>query len=100
VLATWFLEMHKQGFHIAQIFFGLWLLPLGYLVFKSGFFPKALGVLVVAGGFGYLGDLVVVALGIGSSASAVILVLPTLAEVSLLLWLLVKGVPSTPTKAM
>jgi Domain of unknown function (DUF4386) len=39
------------------MFFGLWLLPLGYLVIKSGHFPKLLGVLLVAACFGYLAEL-------------------------------------------
>ena len=33
------------GYLIAQIFFGLWLFPLGYLIFKSGYWPKVLGIL-------------------------------------------------------
>ncbi len=43
-----FLNLHKIGFTIAQIFFGTWLLPLGYLVYKSGFLPKWLGILLMA----------------------------------------------------
>jgi hypothetical protein len=39
-LAMLFLNLHKNGFMIAQIFYGAWLFPLGYLVYKSGFFPK------------------------------------------------------------
>ena len=43
-----FLNFHKSGFIIAQIFFGTWLFPLGYLVYKSGFLPKWLGILLMA----------------------------------------------------
>lgn len=43
-----FLNLHKNGFTIAQIFFGTWLIPLGYLVFKSGFLPRWLGILLMA----------------------------------------------------
>ena len=39
-LAYLLLGLHDQGLLIAHIFFGLWLLPMGYLVFKSGFIPK------------------------------------------------------------
>jgi hypothetical protein len=39
------------------MFFGLWLLPLGYLVVKSGYFPKVIGVLLAIAGAGYLVDL-------------------------------------------
>ena len=48
------LDIHHYGFLIAQIFFGLWLVPLGYLAYKSGMFPKALGVALIAGGVCYL----------------------------------------------
>ena len=51
-----FAGMHHDGYLIAQIFFGLWLLPLGYLVLKSGWFPAWIGALLIAGCFGYLVD--------------------------------------------
>jgi len=51
-----FLELHEHGIAIALIFWGLWLFPLGYLVFKSGFLPKILGVLLMIGCIGYLID--------------------------------------------
>lgn len=51
-----FLDLHAHGVYVAQVFWGLWLLPLGYLVFKSGFLPKAIGVLLMIGCFGYLFD--------------------------------------------
>ena len=38
-LAMLFLNLYTNGFMIAQIFYGTWLLPLGYLVYKSGYFP-------------------------------------------------------------
>jgi Domain of unknown function (DUF4386) len=57
-LTMLFADMHDAGFLIAQLFFGLWLLPLGYLVRKSGYVPKVLGLLLAAGGVGYLVDLV------------------------------------------
>ena len=52
-LAYLFLRLHGQGLLIAQIFWGLWLFPMGYLVFKSGFLPRILGVLLMIGCFGY-----------------------------------------------
>ena len=41
------LYVYKSGFMIAQIFYGAWLFPLGYLVFKSGFIPRILGILLM-----------------------------------------------------
>jgi Domain of unknown function (DUF4386) len=56
-LTLLFVDMQHGGYIIDALFFGLWLLPLGYLVLRSGYFPKALGVLVVVAGCGYLVDL-------------------------------------------
>jgi len=39
-----FLNLHELGTNIAGIFWGLWLFPMGYLVYKSGFLPRILGV--------------------------------------------------------
>ena len=54
-LAMFFLNLNEYGvLTIPAIFWGLWLLPLGLLIKKSGYFPKIIGTLVVAGGIGYL----------------------------------------------
>jgi hypothetical protein len=45
--------------HLAQIFFGLWLTPMGYLAYKSGWFPKALGIALGVVCVSYLVDLLV-----------------------------------------
>jgi hypothetical protein len=47
-MALFFLNLHENGFMIAQIFYSAWLFPLGYLIYKSGFLPKFLGILVLA----------------------------------------------------
>jgi hypothetical protein len=92
-LALLFLDLHGHGYLIAQIFFGGWLLPLGYLVYKSGYFPRVLGIMLMIGCFGYLADLVATYLspGFESSLSPYLLLPAALAEISVLLWLLVKG---------
>jgi hypothetical protein len=46
-LAMAFLYLQKNGYWIAQIFFGAWLFPLGYLVFKSDFLPRILGIMLM-----------------------------------------------------
>lgn len=51
-----FLNLHEYGINIAQIFWGLWLFPMGYLVYKSGFMPKFVGILLMIACFGYLVD--------------------------------------------
>jgi Domain of unknown function (DUF4386) len=52
-LAMFFLNLHSHGFDIAGIFWGLWLFPLGLLVYRSGFIPRILGVLLIANSFTY-----------------------------------------------
>jgi len=51
-MAMSFLDLYTSGFAIAQIFFSAWLLPLGYLVYKSRFLPKFLGLLLILDFFG------------------------------------------------
>lgn len=51
-----FLDMRQSGILLAQVFYGLWLIPLGVLVFRSRFLPKVLGVLLVIAAVGYLVD--------------------------------------------
>ena len=87
-----FLNLNTQGIIIASIFWGLWLFPLGYLVYKSGYFPKTIGGLLIIAGIGYL---------LGSIAN---LLLPdteillsiseamTFGEVIFILWFLIRGV--------
>ncbi|HEX5807331.1 MAG TPA: DUF4386 domain-containing protein, partial [Anaerolineales bacterium] len=89
-LAHFFIRLHDEGTSISLIFAGLWLFPLGYLVFQSRFLPRILGVLLVFAGFGYL----IYAFGslLSSDYNLRISLLAGLAEVLLLLWLLIKGV--------
>jgi len=55
-LAMLFLNLHGRGFGIAEIFWGLWLFPLGLLVYRSGFFPRVLGILLVVSCFAYVAE--------------------------------------------
>jgi hypothetical protein len=47
-MVLFFLNLHENGFMIAQVFYSAWLFPLGYLIYKSGFLPRFLGILVLA----------------------------------------------------
>jgi len=92
-LAILFLNVYKNGFMIAQIFFGVWLLPLGYLVFKSGFLPRILGILLIIDCFAILIWFFQFFLFPGYEAiSNLFLAESFIAEGSLCLWLLIKGV--------
>lgn len=53
-LVIGYLKQYNDGIHIVSVFWGLWLLPLGYLIIKSGLLPKILGYLLILGCFGYL----------------------------------------------
>jgi len=55
-LAMLFVRLHGQGLQVAAIFWGLWLFPFGLLVMRCGFIPKALGVLLLVAGLGYVLD--------------------------------------------
>jgi Domain of unknown function (DUF4386) len=88
------LDMHHYGFLIAQIFFGLWLVPLGYLAYTSGRFPKVLGVVLIVGGVCYLVDMLAAFLvpDFGTQIHGFLAIPPTIAEIWMLGYLLVKGV--------
>jgi hypothetical protein len=94
-----YLKHYNNGLLIAGIFWGLWLLPFGYLVYKSNFLPKSIGVLLMLGCLAYL--LNYVGSTINSSYSHLALshylgMVPALGEVSICLWLLLIGVREKP----
>ena len=88
------LDIQHYGTLIAQVFFGLWLVPLGYLAYKSGLFPKALGVVLVVGTVCYLVDLLAAFLvpDFGQQIHAFVVIVPAIAEIWMVLYLLVVGV--------
>jgi hypothetical protein len=90
------LDTQHYGTLIAQVFFGLWLVPLGYLAYKSeGWFPKWLGVVLIVGGVCYLVDLLALFLvpDFGQMIHTFVGVIPpAIAEISMVLYLLVIGV--------
>lgn len=90
VLALQSLELHGVGIRIAYIFWGLWLFPFGYLVFKSGFLPKILGIYLMISCFGYLIDFATFFLFPDFGIS--INLFTGWAELLVCLWLLIKGV--------
>lgn len=88
------LDIQHYGTLSAQVFFGLWLAPLGYLVYKSGMFPKALGVILVAAAVCYLVDLFAAFLvpGFARQIHSFIVIVPAIAEIWMVFYLLVVGV--------
>lgn len=91
-LGMFFFNLHEYGYYIALISWGLYLLPLGYLVFKSGFLPRNLGALVMLAGFFDFVQLIQVFLfpdyGVITYPG---LAVAMIAEFGLALWLLILG---------
>ena len=96
-LAMLFLKLHGQGFVVAEMFWGLWLFPLGLLVYRSQFLPRFLGIWLVFAGVAWV------------ILSLVGLLLPQyedkvysysqpafFGEIALMLWLLIKGARPKP----
>jgi hypothetical protein len=93
------LDIQHYGTFAAQVFFGLWLVPLGYLAYRSGRFPRWLGVVLVLGGVCYLVDLFTAFLLPGTSQAihGLVVIPSAIAEISTVLYLLVVGVrPASP----
>jgi hypothetical protein len=88
------LDAQHYGLIIAQIFFGLWLAPLGYLAYKSGWFPKTLGIVLIAACVGYLVDVLAAFLvpEVGKAIHGFATILPIIAEPWMVFYLLVVGV--------
>lgn len=91
-LAMFFLDLREKGFTIAQLFYGAWLFPLGYLVFKSGYLPKILGIVLMVHCFTWLSTFFQSLLFPGfTTITYVSYPLGFIAEFGLTLWLLVMG---------
>ncbi len=89
-LMSVFLDVQGYGIQIVGIFFGLWLLPMGYLVFKSGYIPKIIGVFLVITCLGYLIDFL--AFFLFPNFGVIISEYTWLGEVMMVSWLLIKGI--------
>ena len=92
-LAMFFLTLYKNGFVAEQLFYGAWLFPLAYLVYKSGFLPRILGILLF---LDFIGELIwVLQFFLFPGYDAITypgFAVGFIAEVSLCLWLLIVGV--------
>jgi hypothetical protein len=99
-IALLLLDTQHYGLLIAQVFFGLWLIPLGYLAYQSkGMFPKWLGVLLIVGSVCYLVDTLAAFLlpDSGGAIHGYITIPSALAEITMVVYLLVIGVRTMTT---
>jgi len=81
-----------EAAHLAAVFWGLWLIPMGTLVIRSGMFPKIIGYLLYVGSLGYLGGTIAFFL-IGAVPSYIEAL--TIGELIWVLWITVMGVRKT-----
>lgn len=92
-LAMLFLDAHDIGYTIGIVFFALSTGTLGYLIFKSGYLPKALGALFLVASLGYFIDsFSLLLIPSYKDTPAVIAMTIAIAEIAFPLWLLIKGV--------
>jgi hypothetical protein len=93
-LAILKLQNYQNGIVLIGIFWGLWLIPFGQLVYNSGFIPKILGIFLIVGGISYLIDVSVFILfpGFHNKTNILVAVTSSIAEFSMVLWFLIKGI--------
>lgn len=92
-LALLFAQGHAYGYDIGLLFFGINCLMTGYLVYRSGFLPRPIGILVIASGPVYLaGSYLRFLVPEAAEALQMAYLLPLLAESAFCVWLLIRGI--------
>ncbi|WP_022669106.1 DUF4386 domain-containing protein [Desulfospira joergensenii] len=92
-MALMFLNIHKHGYDLGLVFFGMHCLFMGFLLFKSGYFSRIVGILMVFAGIGYVvGSLTLFLSPRYSSVIVPIYIAPLIGELSLCLYLLIKSI--------
>ncbi|WP_240740241.1 DUF4386 domain-containing protein [Flagellimonas allohymeniacidonis] len=94
LLSSFFLNMHGRGYMVNQIFYGLYLFPLGYMIYKSGVAPKWLGIILMLGCLGDFVDFVTYFLFPNTSSVVLqnITIPADVGELLFCLWLMIWGV--------
>lgn len=100
-LASAFMNQFQNGNLVIGIFWGLWLIPFGLLSCKSGFIPKVIGAFLVLGGLSYVIDAFVFVLipSMQEFTAVGVAICSSIAEISVLLWLLIVGVREPKLKS-
>jgi len=96
-----FLKLHGDAIGLAEMLWCLGMVPFGLLVYRSGFFPRILGVLLIAAGFGYLAQSLGPLLlpSYGDMVSRFANILTAIGEPAIILWLLIMGAKDQPLEA-
>ena len=101
-LAYLFLRLHGEGIGVVDVFWSLWLVPFGVLVMRSGFLPRALGVLLLAGAAGaMIGAVTSVLPSLSNGVVNAVGQVLALGELPIIVWLVFPGAqePRAPTAA-
>jgi hypothetical protein len=97
-LAMLFLTLHSRGFDIIEIFWGLWLFPLGLLVYRSRFLPRFLGILLMLNCCTYVIDSFISLVAPQFDPIADLWLKPfSFGEIVFMLWILILGADPTPS---
>jgi len=93
-LAMLFLKINEYGMMALELFWGLWLIPLAQLVYKSGFIPRIIAILLLINGIAYMFDSFMFMLlpNVHAFTNQYLLIFIIPGEISMMLWLLIKGV--------
>jgi hypothetical protein len=90
--AMFLLDLNDHGYMIAHIFFALWVLPLGILVYRSRFIPRIFGVLFIAESITGILAILIHFLSPNGNLETALMCVGALAEFSFTAWLLIKGI--------
>lgn len=92
-LAYLSLDLHESGYGIGLLFFGFTCIITGYLMFRSGYFPRFVGVLQVIAGLSYITNSIaqILSPAVAAEIFPILMVLAFIGELTTCLWLLVKG---------
>jgi hypothetical protein len=95
-LVLFFFQAHGTGYAVGLVFFGIQCLLLGYLIYRSGYFPRILGVLLMVAGIGYLTDsfarVLLANYAVHENIFSLVVFLPAfIGEMALCLWLIIRG---------
>jgi hypothetical protein len=97
-LAYLFVRLHGEGIGVVSVFWGIWLFPLGLLAIRSGFIPRALGVLLMIAGAAYLVAEITTLLAPAYEKLVGQIAMPLeLGELPIVVWLLIWGARPAPS---
>lgn len=96
-IATGFIRLGNFGAQLSTILWGLWLFPLGLLVYRCGFIPKLLGILLMVNGVGYVvtGFAFIILPDLHGTISKVMYPTYFLGEIPFMLYLAIKGIKNS-----